>query len=64
MRIRLIRKLALRLNGVDVSRLQVGDVVDLPERSAGLLLADGWAELVDRFEPPVSHREFDPIPTD
>jgi hypothetical protein len=47
MRIRLIRKLALCLNGVDVSQLHVGDVVDLPERSARLLLMEGWAEVVD-----------------
>jgi hypothetical protein len=64
MRIRLTRKLALCLNGVDVSKLQVGDEVDLPERSASLLLADGWAERIEPFEAEVSHRTFNPIPVD
>jgi hypothetical protein len=64
MRIKLIRKLAPCLNGVDVSKLQVGDEVDLPERSASLLLADGWAERIEPFEAQVSHRTFDTIPAD
>jgi hypothetical protein len=51
MRIRLIRKLALALNGVDVSNLHVGDVVDLPERSANILVAEGWAEPVSNATP-------------
>jgi len=43
MRVRLIRKLAEKLNGVDVSRRRVGDVIDLPRRDAELLVAEGWA---------------------
>jgi hypothetical protein len=43
MRIRLTRKLSQRLNGVDISRRHVGDVLDLPRRDAELLLAEGWA---------------------
>jgi hypothetical protein len=43
MRIRLTRKLAGFLNGVDVSRRRVGDVIDLPRRDAEILLAEGWA---------------------
>ena len=43
MRIRLTRKLAQLLNGVDISRRTVGDVIDLPDREAALLLAEGWA---------------------
>ena len=43
MRIRLTRKLSQRLNGVDISRQSVGDVVDLPRHDAELLLAEGWA---------------------
>ena len=31
------------LNGVDISRQSVGDVLDLPRRDAELLLAEGWA---------------------
>jgi hypothetical protein len=44
MRIRLIRKPALCLNGIDVSDVRVGDIVDLPDRAARLLLLEGWAE--------------------
>lgn len=43
MRVRLIRKLSQSVNGVDLSRSRVGDVVDLPQREAELLLAEGWA---------------------
>lgn len=43
MRIRLTRKLSQLLNGVDISRRSVGDVIDLPRRDAELLLAEGWA---------------------
>ena len=47
LRVRIVRKLADVLNGVDVSRIQEGDCVDLPPRNARLLIAEGWAELVD-----------------
>jgi len=43
-RIRLTRKLALCLNDVDISDLRVGEVVDLPDRNAKVLIAEGWAE--------------------
>ena len=45
-RIRLTRKLASQLNGVDLSSFKVGDVVRLPERDAMMLVLEGWAELV------------------
>lgn len=64
MRIRLTRKLALCLNGVDVSKLKVGDEVDLPERSARILIDDGWAELVESFPPTGSVPGPNPIPAD
>jgi hypothetical protein len=60
MRIRLTRKLALALNGVDVSKLRVGEEADLPERSARILIADGWAESVPD-SPPLP---FNPALTD
>ena len=57
MRIRLTRKLALCINGVDISGLNVGDVVDLPESNARMLLLEGWAELpFDRMRV-VAHRD-------
>jgi hypothetical protein len=42
-RVRLIRKLAARLNGIDVSRVKVGDVIDLPDTQAIMLVKEGWA---------------------
>lgn len=43
MQIRLIRKLAECLDGVDVSHYHAGDVLDLPRREAEMLLTEGWA---------------------
>jgi hypothetical protein len=43
MRIRLLRKLADRLNGIDVSSYNEGDVLDLPRAEAELLIAERWA---------------------
>jgi len=43
MQVRLIRKFAECLNGVDLSHYHVGDVLDLPSREAELLIAEGWA---------------------
>jgi RNA-binding protein YlmH len=45
-RIRLTRKLALSMNGVDVSRLQVGDVIELDAERAEMMIKCGWAEQV------------------
>lgn len=44
MRIRLTRKLANALNGVDLRAMTVGDVVELPEGIAEMLVGEGWAE--------------------
>src|SRR5215470_4745013 len=43
MRIRLTRKLAEFIDGVDLRGFQVGDVVDLAAADAKLLIAEGWA---------------------
>lgn len=45
--IRIIRKLANVLNGVDLSQWNVGDVVDASDWNANVLIAEGWAEPVD-----------------
>jgi hypothetical protein len=45
-RVRLIRKLAPILNGVDLSQVKVGDVIQVPEAIAAMLIREGWAELV------------------
>jgi hypothetical protein len=43
MGLRLTRKLADVIDGVDLSRLAVGDTFELPASKARLLLAEGWA---------------------
>jgi len=43
MRICLLRKLADRLDGIDVSDYREGDLIDLPRAEAELLIAEGWA---------------------
>jgi len=43
MKVRLTRKLAQVLNGVDLSNHGVGDIIDLPGRKGRMLVAEGWA---------------------
>ena len=43
MRVQLIRKLADRINGIDLSGRIPGDVLDMSERDAASLVAEGWA---------------------
>jgi len=42
-RVLLTCKLAEEIDGVDLSRNSVGEVVDLPPTEAQLLVAEGWA---------------------
>lgn len=41
--VRLTRKYAEKIDGVDLSRNQVGDLLDLSARDAHMLIAEGWA---------------------
>jgi hypothetical protein len=51
MKVRLTKKLAEMLDGVDLSTHRVGEVFDLPTSEARLILAEQWAELVDDDTP-------------
>jgi hypothetical protein len=53
-RIRLTRKLATVLNGLDVSGLNVGDIIELPDSAARMMVSERWAEIVT--EPPTGAR--------
>ena len=53
-RVRLIRKLAACLNGLDVSALRVGDIIELPNSAATMMIAKGWAE-------PMCEKRLDPL---
>jgi len=48
MRVRLTRRLADYIDGVDLSRRSVGDLLDLPEHDAAMLVAEGWALALER----------------
>jgi hypothetical protein len=43
MHVRLVRKFANCLDGIDISHVEVGDVIELPASDAILLIAEGWA---------------------
>jgi hypothetical protein len=43
MRVRVTRKLAECVDGVDLSRCREGDMIDLTEREAQLIVAEQWA---------------------
>ena len=52
MLIRLTRKLAERVDGIDLSRSREGDVLDLSRHDAHLLVAEGWAVSCEPPAPP------------
>lgn len=47
MRVRLLKKLALVLNGIDLTSRSVGEVFDCSDDGARMLVMEGWAEFVD-----------------
>ena len=47
-RVRLTRKLADCLDGVDLTGRHVGDMMNLPSREARLLIAEHWATPAER----------------
>jgi hypothetical protein len=51
MKVRLTKKLAEMLDGIDLSTHQVGEVFDLPACEARLIVAEDWAEPVDDATP-------------
>jgi hypothetical protein len=46
MRVKLVRKFANAINGIDLSNVRVGDVLELSAYEAALLISEGWAEHV------------------
>jgi hypothetical protein len=47
MQVRIIRKFANFINGVDLSRVQVGEVITVPVRVGQMLIAEVWAAADD-----------------
>jgi hypothetical protein len=48
MRVRLIRKYANVLNGIDLTKIRIGDTVELTSYQAELLVREGWAVKITR----------------
>ena len=46
MHVRLFKKFASFLNGVDLRNVRVGECVDLPAATARMMVLEGWAEPV------------------
>ena len=46
-KVRLIRKLANQLNGIDLTRVRVGEQFDVSQYEANMLIAEGWAVQTD-----------------
>ena len=66
-KVRITRKFAEFIDGVDLSARRVGDVIEVSARDAKLLLAERWAVNVSKGEPyrieaadpPRLHSEYD-----
>ena len=50
MRVKLIKKLALVLDGIDLTPYDVGDEFDCSQEEGHLLILEGWAHHVDEDE--------------
>jgi hypothetical protein len=50
MKVHLTRKYATRIDGIDLSGHEIGDVLDLPAEQAHLLIAEDWAHPDRRFQ--------------
>jgi len=65
--VRITRKFAEFIDGVDLSARRVGDVIEVPSKDARLLVAENWAVNVSDGEPlrveaanpPRPHMEYD-----
>jgi hypothetical protein len=48
MRVRIVRKLADRVDGIDLTNHGVGEVIELPEMDGRLIVAERWGEFARR----------------
>ena len=51
MKVRLTKKLAEMLDGIDLSERHVGEIFDLPAAAARLIIAEDWAQPVTEQTP-------------
>ena len=62
MKVRLTRKLAERIDGVDLADFRVGDVLDLPPAEARLVIAEQWADFAVPNVDPSAGESFHSYP--
>ena len=55
-KVRLTRKFANMINGIDLSRVRAGDEIEVSSREADMLIAEGWAAPVERANDKPSRR--------
>jgi hypothetical protein len=55
-KVRLIRKFAQVINGIDLSSVSTGDEIDLTPREAEMLIAEGWAAPIRSVAPDAAPR--------
>jgi len=60
MKVRLTRKFADLINGIDLSKAHTGETLDLSTRDAEMLLAEGWAEYAGAEQPRETAHEVPP----
>jgi hypothetical protein len=60
MKIRLTRKFADLINGIDLSKAHTGETLDLSPRDAQMLMAEGWAEVAGGDQPRATAHEIKP----
>src|SRR5437867_3738583 len=54
MRVRVVRKLADWVDGIDLSHCTAGDLIDLAERQARIMIAERWAAFARRAADPLA----------
>ena len=60
--VRLTRKFARTLDGIDVSRVRVGQKMTLSRHAASVLVAEGWAEPLDTITPVTGNGKVNGLP--
>jgi hypothetical protein len=64
-KVRLTRKFAQIINGIDLSRVRAGEELELSDHDARLLIAEGWAAPIESADdkPPRQKRRSDKNPS-
>ena len=60
MKIRLTRKFADLINGIDLSKAHTGETLDLSPHDAQMLMAEGWAVFAGGDQPRATAHEVTP----